>query len=71
MLAAISIPPTSKRFRTAVTPMFVFIFFFAWLGVFGWVLIKEGLHVNVRALMLVSAFLVVYSLAASWMMSLA
>lgn len=67
---AISIPANSRKFRAAVTPMFIFIFVPCWLGLFASILIRHGWDVDPPAIAIASALLVVYSLAVAWILSL-
>ena len=66
---AISIPANSRKFRAAVTPMFIFIFVPCWLGLFASILIRHGWDVDPPAIAIASALLVVYSLAVVWILS--
>src|SRR5271165_2523423 len=67
---AISVPSDIKKFKSAVTPLFVFVFAIAMTVLVCLVLVKDGRHFDRRALAYAAGFQVLFSLGCSWLLSL-
>jgi hypothetical protein len=67
---AISIPFECRKFRVAVIPMSLFIFFSGVVLFLILIVITEGFHINWGALTFASGFAFVFPIAYSWMLSL-
>jgi len=67
---AISIPSDCRKFRAAITPMFVCVSVMGIFGLFCVVLILDGPHFDRHALAVASASVPVSSLVLSWLLSI-
>jgi len=66
---AITLPSDARKFRVAVTPLFVFVFAIAVAGLCCYVFAKDGWHFNRHALAFAIGFQAIVAFVLSWTVS--